>query len=614
MLCHVDHRGARGSEVNTGDGAGILTALPHRFLERIAREEMHATLPDPGRFAAGLVFLPTRDDERAHCKSSLEALLAEQGQRVVGWREVPVDPDACDLGPTARAAQPRIELLIVAAAPGLEGDAFERQIYLARKRASHLLRGHSTLEQGKMFYVSSLSTKVIIYKGMLTASQLFPFFPDLSEPDYESHLAMIHSRFSTNTFPSWDRAQPNRFMAHNGEINTLRGNMNWMHARQGVVESDLFGAEIDKAFPVVEPDCSDSGTFDNVLEFLLMTGRTLQRSIMMMIPEAWQNDPQMTPEKRAFYEYHSCLLEPWDGPASIAFTDGRYIGAVLDRNGLRPSRYYLTTDDLVIMASEVGVLPIAPERVLHKGRLQPGRMFLVDFEQGRIIDDAELKAEFCGKRPYGQWLAEQKIELDELPRHPAPAAVRRPRAAAAPAGARLHGRDGGVHAARDRRGAARPGGLDGQRRRARDPLRSAAHALRLLPAALRAGHQPGDRLHPRRSRDVARVLHRPRAQPARDHARARASPARAAPDPHRRGAGRDQAPRLSRLEEPHHRHHLAARPKARPGWSGRSRASAPKPSRRSPTATRSRCCRIARWGPTGWRSARCSPAARCTTT
>ncbi|HEX2465718.1 MAG TPA: glutamate synthase large subunit, partial [Thermoanaerobaculia bacterium] len=422
MLCHVDHRGARGSEVNTGDGAGILTALPHRFLERIAREELHASLPDPGRFAAGLVFLPTRDDERAYAKSSVEQLLAEQGQRVVGWREVPVDPDACDLGPTARAAQPRIELLIVAAAPGLEGDAFERQIYLARKRASHLLRGHSTLEQAKMFYISSLSTKVIIYKGMLTASQLFPFFPDLSEPDYESHLAMIHSRFSTNTFPSWDRAQPNRFMAHNGEINTLRGNMNWMHARQGVVRSDLFGAELEKAFPIVEPDCSDSGTFDNVLEFLLMTGRTLQRSIMMMIPEAWQNDPQMTPEKRAFYEYHSCLLEPWDGPASIAFTDGRYIGAVLDRNGLRPSRYYVTTDDLVIMASEVGVLPIAPERVVHKGRLQPGRMFLVDFEQGRIIDDAELKAEFCGKRPYGQWLAEQKIELDELPRHPAPAA------------------------------------------------------------------------------------------------------------------------------------------------------------------------------------------------
>jgi len=422
MLCHVDHRGARGAEQNTGDGAGILTALPHRFLERIAREELGATLPEPGRFAAGLVFLPTRDDERAHAKGVVEAMVAEQGQRVVGWRPVPVDPDACDIGPTARAAQPRIELLVVAAAPGLEGDAFERRLWLARKRASHALRASTRLSQAKMFYVSSLSTKVIIYKGMLTSTQLFPFYPDLSEPDFESHLAMIHSRFSTNTFPSWDRAQPNRFMAHNGEINTLRGNMNWMQARQGVVESDLFGAELATAFPIVEPDCSDSGTFDNVLEFLLLTGRTLQRSIMMMIPEAWQNDARMAPEMRAFYEYNSCLLEPWDGPASIAFTDGRYIGAVLDRNGLRPSRYYLTTDDLVIMASEVGVLPIEPERVVHKGRLQPGRMFLVDFEQGRIVRDAELKAEFCAKRPYGRWLAEQKIELAELPRHEAPPA------------------------------------------------------------------------------------------------------------------------------------------------------------------------------------------------
>ncbi|HVR30996.1 MAG TPA: glutamate synthase large subunit, partial [Thermoanaerobaculia bacterium] len=420
MLCHVDHRGARGSEVNTGDGAGILTALPHRVLERVVREDLKTSLPEPGRFAAGLVFLPTRDDERAHAKGLVEALVAEQGQRVVGWRPVPVDPQAADVGPTARASQPRIELLVVAAADGLEGDAFERQIYLARKRASHALRGSTALSQAKMFYISSLSTKVIVYKGMLTSSQLFPFYPDLSEPDFESHLAMVHSRFSTNTFPSWDRAQPNRFMAHNGEINTLRGNMNWMHAREGVVRSDLFGAELEKAFPVVEPDCSDSGTFDNVLEFLLMTGRTLQRSIMMMIPEAWQNDPRMAPEMRAFYEYNSCLLEPWDGPASIAFTDGRWIGAVLDRNGLRPSRYYLTTDDLVIMASEVGVLPIEPERVLHKGRLQPGRMFLVDFEEGRVIDDGELKAEFCRRRPYREWVAEQRIELAELPRRPVP--------------------------------------------------------------------------------------------------------------------------------------------------------------------------------------------------
>ncbi|MCA9164297.1 MAG: glutamate synthase subunit alpha, partial [Planctomycetales bacterium] len=295
-----------------------------------------------------------------------------------------------------------------------EGDAFERQLYLIRKQASHRLRTDASLEQASMFYVCSLSTKVMIYKGMLTTEQLFQYFSDLNDPDYQSHLAMVHSRFSTNTFPSWDRAQPCRFMSHNGEINTVRGNINWMTARQGVVESELFGDELAKLFPVVEPDCSDSGTFDNVLEFLLMTGRTLQESVMMMIPEAWQKHETMSETKRAFYEYHSAMMEPWDGPASIVFTDGKYIGAVLDRNGLRPSRYYLTHDDHVIMASEVGVLPVDPANVKSKGRLQPGRMFLVDFEQGRLIPDDELKQEFAGRRPYAEWLRNQRIEVKDL--------------------------------------------------------------------------------------------------------------------------------------------------------------------------------------------------------
>ena len=270
------------------------------------------------------------------------------------------------------------------------------------------------MDQAKSFYICSLSTKVIIYKGMLTCGQLTAFFPDLNDPDFTTHLAMVHSRFSTNTFPSWDRAQPNRFMSHNGEINTLRGNMNWMAAREGVARSDLFGESIERLFPVAEPDCSDSGSFDNVLEFLLMTGRSLQESIMMMIPEAWQKHESMAAEKRAFYEYHSCLMEPWDGPASIAFTDGRYIGAVLDRNGLRPSRYYLTHDDRVIMASEVGVLPVDPELIKVKGRLEPGRMFLVDFEAGKLIPDGELKREFAARRPYGDWLRQQRIQLSDL--------------------------------------------------------------------------------------------------------------------------------------------------------------------------------------------------------
>ena len=266
-----------------------------------------------------------------------------------------------------------------------------------------------------MFYVCSLSSKVIIYKGMLTTEQLFQYYPDLNDETFTSHLAMVHSRFSTNTFPSWDRAQPCRFMSHNGEINTVRGNKNWMHAREGVVESELFGDELEKLFPVAEPDCSDSGTLDNVLEFLLMNGRSLQESIMMMIPEAWQNHRTMSEEKRAFYEFNSALMEPWDGPASIVFTDGKVIGAVLDRNGLRPSRYYLTHDDRVIMASEVGVLrSIEPKNVKAKGRLQPGRMFLIDFEEGRLIPDEELKSDFASRQPYKTWLNNQRIDLNEL--------------------------------------------------------------------------------------------------------------------------------------------------------------------------------------------------------
>ncbi|MFV1963890.1 MAG: glutamate synthase central domain-containing protein, partial [Pirellulaceae bacterium] len=413
-LVNMDHRGACGCEPNTGDGAGILTALPHKFLAKVAKDELKVELPEPGQFGAGIIFLPRRSDEREKCKQAVGRIIAEQGQRLIGWRKVPTETEKAGVGPAARAGEPHIEQLYIAAGNGLSGDTFERQLYVIRKRASHLLRGDETMQQSKLFYICSLSTKVIIYKGMLRTLQLMTYFPDLSDPDYTTHLAMVHSRFSTNTFPSWDRAQPNRFMSHNGEINTLRGNTNWMHAREGVVKSDLFGEDFAKLFPVVEPDCSDSGNFDNALEFLLMTGRTLQESVMMMIPEAWQKHETMPENKRAFYEYHSCLMEPWDGPASIAFTDGKYIGAVLDRNGLRPSRYYITHDDRVIMASEVGTLPVDPKLVKAKGRLQPGRMFLVDFEQGRLIPDEELKDEFSNRRPYRSWLSRQRIELKDL--------------------------------------------------------------------------------------------------------------------------------------------------------------------------------------------------------
>ena len=414
VLRNMEHRAACGCETNTGDGAGILTALPHDFLAKVADQELRADLPPPGFFGAGIVFLPRDAHARAKCKATVEQLITEHGQRLVGWRQVPTDAERADVGPSARLSEPVMEHLIVAAGKGLSGDAFERQLYLIRKRASHLLRGDESLLQRQLFYICSLSTKVMIYKGMLRTLQLQNYFPDLSNPDYTSHLAMIHSRFSTNTFPSWDRAQPNRFMSHNGEINTLRGNINWMRAREGLARSELFGDDLSKIFPVLEPDCSDSGNFDNALEFLLLNGRSLQEAVMMMIPEAWQKHDTMPDNKRAFYEYHSCLMEPWDGPASIVFTDGKYIGAVLDRNGLRPSRYYITHDDRVIMASEVGVLPIAPENVKAKGRLQPGRMFLVDFEQGRLIPDDELKEEFSNRRPYGDWLRTQRIQLSDL--------------------------------------------------------------------------------------------------------------------------------------------------------------------------------------------------------
>ena len=420
MNCCMVHRGGLGYEPNTGDGAGMLTGLPHAFLRRVAEDALGARLPKPGRYGVGNVFLPHDAAERAHCKRVVEEAVAAAGQTLIGWRELPIDPDGANIGKAARAAMPHMEQLFVGAAPGLAGDALERRLYLTRKHATHRLRSDAALVERQRFYLCSLSSKIIVYKGMLTPHQLAPFYADLRAEDYASHLAMSHSRFSTNTFPSWDRAQPNRFMSHNGEINTLLGNVNWMNARQGVLASDLFGEDLAKLFPIVEPDCSDSGTFDNVLEFLLMTGRTLQEAVLMMIPEAWQQHREMSDAKRAFYEYHSCLMEPWDGPASIAFTDGTYIGAVLDRNGLRPSRYYITADDRCIMASEVGVVPVAPSEVVAKGRLQPGKIFLIDFDQGRMIPDEEIKAEWAAAKPYRAWLNRQKLELDDVPPRPAP--------------------------------------------------------------------------------------------------------------------------------------------------------------------------------------------------
>lgn len=420
MLQRMEHRGACGCEENTGDGAGMLTALPFELLKRVAASDLGTKLPERGLYGAGVVFMPTDLAEREACRKIVNNAIEQQGQTLIGWRELPVDADAADIGPTARLCMPHFEMLFIGAADGLDQEAFERQLFVIRKWSSRQVRSESKLEQNLMFYVSSLSTKVIIWKGMLRSMQVIPFYKDLQDPEYKSHLAMVHSRFSTNTFPSWDRAQPCRFMAHNGEINTLRGNSNWMFARQGVMQSELWGEGLRKLCPIIEPECSDSGNFDNALEFLYHSGRTLQESVMMMIPEAWQNHHAMSEDKQAFYDFHSTLQEPWDGPASVSFTDGRCIGAVLDRNGLRPSRYYVTHDDRVIMASEVGVVHVDPANVKEKGRLQPGKMFLVDFEEGRIIADEELKSKVASQRPYKQWLKNQRVHLSGLPETPTP--------------------------------------------------------------------------------------------------------------------------------------------------------------------------------------------------
>jgi glutamate synthase (ferredoxin) len=425
ILLHLQHRGACGSEANTGDGAGILLQMPHTFLAREC-DRLGIRLPECGDYSAGMVFLPTIVAERQQCEAMVEQIAREEGQKVLGWRSVPTD--STPLGATARQGQPAIRQFFLGRGSKEsllggrhhdDGLAFERKLYVIRRRVENAVRA-SNLSQRGMFYIASMSSRTIVYKGMLNSDQIGTFYPDLRDAALETALALVHSRFSTNTFPSWSRAHPYRYLAHTGEINTLRGNVNWMAARQSMFTSRLFGADLKKLLPIIDDAGSDSAMFDNTLELLTLSGRSLPHAVMMMIPEPWSGDSNMSPEKRSFYEFHSCLMEPWDGPASIAFTDGVRIGAVLDRNGLRPARYLVTKDDLVVMASEVGVLDIAPERVLHKGRLQPGRMFLVDLDEQRIIADDELKRSIATARPYAQWLENNLVQLDDIPAGPAP--------------------------------------------------------------------------------------------------------------------------------------------------------------------------------------------------
>ncbi|MBI2222180.1 MAG: glutamate synthase large subunit [Acidobacteria bacterium] len=423
LIRNLQHRGACGAEADTGDGAGILVQTPDRFLRRACRASGIA-LPPPGEYAAGLVFLPTNAASGAAIVRLFEEVIAGEGQRVLGWREVPVDLQMA--GPRAREAAPRFRQIFVgrgdrlqALDPAEAAARFERKLYVIRKRVEHAAGRLDLAERDRArAYVCSLSSRTLIYKGMLTAEQLGPFFPDLADPDLESALALVHQRFSTNTFPSWPLAHPYRYVAHNGEINTLRGNINWMRAREALCASGLLGEDLRKILPIIVEGGSDTAIFDNVLELLVMAGRSLPHALLMMIPEPWEHDHAMPEELRAFYQYHSSLMEPWDGPAALAFTDGSIIGAVLDRNGLRPSRYCVTADGLVVMASEAGALDIPPGDILLKERLHPGRIFLIDTAAGRIVDDREIKTGLARQQPYAEWLAANLVRIEDL--HDAP--------------------------------------------------------------------------------------------------------------------------------------------------------------------------------------------------
>src|SRR5579883_689127 len=414
VLINLTHRGACGCDPETGDGAGVLIQIPHKFFVRECAK-LGFTLPSEGEYGVGMTFLPVEPHQRLQCEGILERIVREEGLAVLGWRDTPIDGSA--IGRVARNSQPYIEQIFIGRAPGMDEAALERKLYVVRKRAEAEVAKSDMPDKG-FFYIPSLSARTIVYKGLLLAPQIAHFYGELSDPDVVSALCLVHQRFSTNTFPTWQLAHPFRYIAHNGEINTLKGNVNWMYARQSVLASPLFGEDIKKLFPIVAPGGSDSANFDNAVELLYQTGRSMPHVMAMLIPEAWASNPHMNPDKKAFYEYHASLMEPWDGPAAIAFTDGRVIGATLDRNGLRPARYLVTRDDLVVMASETGVLPVKAEEVKMKGRLQPGKMFLVDTVEGRIISDKELKRRLYTRRPYAQWIQENQITLDHLPEPP----------------------------------------------------------------------------------------------------------------------------------------------------------------------------------------------------
>jgi glutamate synthase domain-containing protein 2/glutamate synthase domain-containing protein 1/glutamate synthase domain-containing protein 3 len=411
ILINLTHRGACGCDPQTGDGAGVLIQIPHAFFEGEC-SRLGFPLPSPGEYGVGMVFLPVEPHERMSCEAILEEITRDEGLTVLGWRDTPVNANT--IGRLARSTQPYIEQFFVKRAYGMDPDALERKLYVIRKRAEKEV-GRTNLREKSFFYIPSFSCRTIIYKGLLLAPQIANFYVELSNSEVRSGLCLVHQRFSTNTFPTWHLAHPYRYICHNGEINTLRGNVNWMNARTSILASPLFGDDIKKLEPIIAPGGSDSANLDNAVELLLLAGRSLPHVMEMLIPQAWLNDPTMPDDVKAFYEYHASLMEPWDGPAAVAFTDGRMIGAKLDRNGLRPGRFVVTNRGLVIMASEAGVLPVDPADVRFKGRLEPGRMLLVDTERGRIIPDEEIKKQLAGRQPYAKWLKENQVTLKDLP-------------------------------------------------------------------------------------------------------------------------------------------------------------------------------------------------------
>ena len=410
ILKNLAHRGGVGSEPDTGDGAGILIQMPHAFMKKVCKNE-GIKLPKKGDYGVGMLFLSPDKDTREESLERLTKIIGGEKQKLLGIREVPVY-DVC-IGNSAREAMPHIvQVFIGKGDESLDADSFERKLYIIGKLAEKEIR-KSGLDN--YFYFASLSARTVVYKGMLTPDQVNEFYLDLKDVDMETAIALVHSRFSTNTFPSWERAHPNRYIIHNGEINTIRGNVNWVKARERMFATPEFEGDMDKILPVINEDGSDSAMLDNYLQFLHLSGFSLPRAVMMTIPEPWENNADMDPAMKAFYEYHSCITEPWDGPAAVAFTDGRYVGATLDRNGLRPARYYLTSDDMIILSSEVGVTDVDESTIIKKERLHPGKMLLIDTEKGKIISDEEIKKEEALHKPYAEWVKKTLVELDNLP-------------------------------------------------------------------------------------------------------------------------------------------------------------------------------------------------------